>query len=238
MKQNIYDHPDFFEGYKDLRDNDKGLNELLEQPTIKRLIKPVQGKTVLDLGCGLGHQIESILSQRPEKIIGVDISKKMLAEAKKRISSPTVEWVCQAVEEYELGEEKFDLILSSMTLHYINNLTMVFQKIYYALKPGGQFLFSIEHPICTATLQTLNGMQNKPNYAIEDPRKQDWFVKDIIKYHRKVSTIVEGVLEAGFILKNLQEPTPDARLLRQRPDFEKHIQHPPILILDTLKPIN
>ncbi|BAP32366.1 putative methyltransferase [Chryseobacterium sp. StRB126] len=238
MKQNIYDHPDFFEGYKDLRDNDKGLNELLEQPAIKCLMKPVQGKIVVDLGCGLGHQVESILSQSPKKIIGVDISKKMLAEAKKRISSPSVQWVCQAVEEYEFGKEKLDLVLSSMTLHYIANLKMVFKKIYAGLKPGGQFLFSIEHPSCTAILESLNRMQTIPNYAIENQRKQDWFIKDVVKYHRKLSTIVQEVLEVGFILKNLKEPTPDTRLLRQRTDFEKHIQHPPILILDTLKPLS
>ena len=55
MKQNIYDNPEFFTGYKTLRDGDKVLNELLEQPVMKRLLLPVQNKTVLDMGCGLGH---------------------------------------------------------------------------------------------------------------------------------------------------------------------------------------
>ncbi|MCQ9639378.1 tRNA 5-methoxyuridine(34)/uridine 5-oxyacetic acid(34) synthase CmoB [Chryseobacterium sp. WG14] len=55
MKQNIYDNPEFFTGYKALRDGDKVLNELLEQPVMKRLLLPVQNKTILDMGCGLGH---------------------------------------------------------------------------------------------------------------------------------------------------------------------------------------
>ncbi|MND94490.1 ubiquinone/menaquinone biosynthesis methyltransferase [compost metagenome] len=58
-------------------------------------MKPIKSKTVVDLCCGLGHQIESILSQSPKKIIGVDISEKMLTEAKKRISSPAILWTCQ-----------------------------------------------------------------------------------------------------------------------------------------------
>ncbi len=83
MKQNIYDNPDFFAGYKALRDGDKGLNELLEQPAMRNLLIPVQDKTVLDMGCGLGHQILSLLQQKPMKITGLDISQKMLSEAQK-----------------------------------------------------------------------------------------------------------------------------------------------------------
>lgn len=237
MKQNIYDHPDFFKGYKDLRNNDKGMNELLEQPTMKRLMRSVKGKTVLDLGCGMGHQIESILPQEPEKVVGVDISQKMLAEARKKASSSIVQLVCQPVEEYEFGVEQFDLVLSSMTLHYVADLKTLFQKIYTSLKPQGQFLFSIEHPICTAALHSLSNILNRTDYATEGPRKQDWFIKDIIKYHRKASTIIEEALEAGFVLKNLQEPTPDTKLLERRPDFNKHIQYPPMLILDFCKPL-
>lgn len=235
MKQNIYDHPVFFESYKDLRNNDKGMNELLEQPTMNRLMRSIKGKTILDLGCGMGHQIKSLLNQEPEKIVGVDISEKMLAEAKKKVSSSIVRFVCQPVEEYDFTEVQFDLILSSMTLHYIADLKTLFQKIYASLKPQGQFLFSIEHPINTAMLQPLDNVLSRMNYAIEGSRKQDWFVKDVIKYHHKTSTIIEIALDAGFVLKNLQEPTPDKKLLERRPDFKKHIEYPPMLILDFLK---
>lgn len=58
MKQNIYDHPDFFSAYKDFRNQDQGMNGLLEQPVMKRMMQFVYGKNILDLGCGLGHQIE------------------------------------------------------------------------------------------------------------------------------------------------------------------------------------
>lgn len=235
MKQNIYDNPHFFEKYKDLRDQDKGINELLEQPVIKRLMTTVENKTILDLGCGLGQQIQSLLSQKPKQIIGVDISQKMIKEAQNRISSPKAQWICEAVEDYELGENRFDIILSSMTFHYVEDLKSLFRKIFNALHPGGQFLFSLEHPICTSILRSLNGEINEPGYAVEGSRKQDWFVSDVIKYHRKVSTIVENLLALGFVMKNLEEPVPDAKLLQRRPDFQKHIERPPVLILNVIK---
>lgn len=240
MKQNIYDNPDFFNGYKALRDGDKGLNELLEQPVMKRLLQPVLDKTVLDMGCGLGHQIRKLLEQHPKQITGLDISQKMLDEAQNRTTSSKVEWICSALEDFNFGTDKFDLIISSMTLHYIENLDLLFQKIYTGLKARGQFIFSMEHPICTAALKPwleLNGEKywliNR--YSEEGLRKQDWFVKEVEKYHHTLSSIVNGLLQAGFILRNLEEPNPDKKLLQHRPDFDQHTQRPPIVIINVEK---
>ncbi|SDI30714.1 class I SAM-dependent methyltransferase [Chryseobacterium jejuense] len=240
MKQNIYDNPEFFSGYKALRDGDKGLNDLLEQPVIKRLMQPIKDKTILDMGCGLGHQVRELLKQNPKQITGLDISQKMLNEAQSRTSSSIVEWVCSALEDFDFGINRFDLVISSMTLHYIENLDTLFQKIYDGLNAGGQFLFSMEHPICTAALkpwQELNGEKYWPinHYSEETLRKQDWFVKNVEKYHHQLSTIVNALLKAGFILKNLEEPSPAQELLQLRPDFEQHIHRPPIVIMNVEK---
>lgn len=240
MKQNIYDNTEFFTRYKAMRDGDQGLNELLEQPVMKRLRIPVKGKTVLDMGCGLGHQIQALLIQDPQKITGLDISQKMLSEAQNRISSAKVDWVCSALEDYHFGQNRFDLIISSMTLHYIEDLKILFQKIFNGLTSGGQFLFSMEHPVCTAALKSWQELDGEPywpvnRYSEEGFRKQDWFVKDVEKYHHQLSTIVNDLLEAGFVLKNLEEPCPDQELLRLRPDFQQHVHRPPVIIINVQK---
>ena len=235
MKQNIYDHPDFFSAYKDFRNQDQGMNGLLEQPVMKRMMQFVYGKNILDLGCGLGHQIEELLKSQPREVVGVDISQKMLAEASARIDSPVVTWSCAAIEDYFFKNEYFDIVISSMTLHYIADLKSLFQHISDTLKPGGQFLFSIEHPACTAGMELFGGEGDSGGYAIEGARQQDWFVKGVVKYHRKLSTIIKYLQEVGLTLRALEEPTPDDILLQQRPDFAKHIQCPPMLIIDSLK---
>ena len=113
MKQNIYDNSTFFESYKDLRNNDKGLNEIIEQPVMNRLLKNIQNATILDIGCGLGHQIERLLDQQPKKIIGIDISQKMLQAAKKRVNHNTVDFICSPIENYVIAQNYFDLVLST-----------------------------------------------------------------------------------------------------------------------------
>ena len=54
MSQNIYDNEIFFTEYMKLR-NEKSNNDLLEQPAINKLLPDVNGKTILDIGCGYGH---------------------------------------------------------------------------------------------------------------------------------------------------------------------------------------
>ncbi len=52
--QNIFNNENFFERYKALRERDDNLNDLLEQPVMKKLLPDLLGKSVLDLRCGYG----------------------------------------------------------------------------------------------------------------------------------------------------------------------------------------
>lgn len=240
MKQNIYDHPIFFEKYKDLRDNDRGLNELIKQPVIRKLIKNPAGANILGIGCGLGQQMAYILTKSPRSVTGVDISKKMLDELKKRLPADRVELVCSAIEDYHIIENHFDLILSSMTLHYIQDLPKLFDSIYKGLKKGGQFVFSIEHPVCTALMKEWIMTEERKvwpvaDYANEGLRYQNWFLEGVVKYHRKLSTIVTDLIAIGFQIDHIEEPVPTTAVLSERTDLEQHLDRPPILIISISK---
>ena len=54
MTQNIFDNDTFFKEYMDLRFHKKNLNDLIEQPQMKRLLPEIKNKTILDIGCGWG----------------------------------------------------------------------------------------------------------------------------------------------------------------------------------------
>ncbi|AQX05355.1 methyltransferase [Elizabethkingia meningoseptica] len=240
MKQNIYDNPRFFAAYKELRDSDKGLNELLEQPVMKGLLQEVSGKNILDIGCGLGHQISSLLTQNPHHITGIDISEKMIAEAGKRVNDPKVDFYCIAAEDYLPEHEQFDIVISSMSMHYVKEIQPLFTKIYQGLNQHGQFLFSIEHPVCTAAQKGWYETNNEKywllnKYGKEGKRHQNWFVDGVIKYHRKLSTLVNNLTTAGFVVRNIEEPTPDDELLMKRPDFIQHTERPPVVIFNCIK---
>ena len=80
-KQNIFDDQIFFEGYKALRDGDFNANDLIEQPAMRKRLPKLEGKSVLDLGCGYGHNCIDFVHRGAKRVVGVDISEKMLEVA-------------------------------------------------------------------------------------------------------------------------------------------------------------
>lgn len=71
MDQNIYDNPEFFDGYQRLRESPSAANSLVEKPALFSLCPDFTGKTVLDLGCGCdaGFLIEKVLEPMPDEMV-------------------------------------------------------------------------------------------------------------------------------------------------------------------------
>lgn len=80
-QQNIYDDQTFFDEYKKLRENSDSANNLIEKPALFNLCPDLNGKKVLDLGCGYGENCDKFKSMGALKVTGVDISEKMLEVA-------------------------------------------------------------------------------------------------------------------------------------------------------------
>ena len=74
----------------------------------------------------------------------------MLAVARQKTSAPNVEYRCCAIEDADFADGSFDIVLSSLALHYVEDYTGVVQNVHRMLRPGGVFLFSCEHPVFTA----------------------------------------------------------------------------------------
>ena len=83
-KQNIFDNEVYFEGYKKIRDNEVNANNLFEIPALRSLLPDLKGKRILDLGCGFGEHCVEFVAKGAEKVVGIDISEKMLALAREK----------------------------------------------------------------------------------------------------------------------------------------------------------
>lgn len=80
-QQNIYDNEIFFSGYKKIRDNKVNANNLFEIPALFSMMPKLEGKRVLDLGCGFGEHCKQCVDYGAEEVVGIDISEKMLEVA-------------------------------------------------------------------------------------------------------------------------------------------------------------
>ncbi|MEW9678473.1 class I SAM-dependent methyltransferase [Pseudomonas sp. TE50-2] len=243
MKQNIYDNETFFQGYKALRQNDTGLNGALEIPAMQAQLPQLSDLHVLDIGCGFGDFARLARSRGAATVTGVDVSARMIKEARALTDDPWISYHQAAIEDFVPVEDSFNLVVSSMALHYVADYVQVIDRIYRALKPGGRLVFSVEHPICTAapigwiTDESGNlGHWPIDRYGDESIRSTRWFVDGVFKYHRTVATYVNTLLQAGFQLLHLGEPAPEPELAASRPELQGHLRRPPILLLAADKP--
>jgi ubiquinone/menaquinone biosynthesis C-methylase UbiE len=247
MKQNIYDVPGFFKGYKRMRDNKAGLNEILEQITMYSLLPELKDAQVLDLGCGAGELCRRIKALGARSVIGVDISANMLELARKD-DSEGITFQNVPMEDVQFDIESFELIVSSLAFHYIPDLREMFGKIHRWLKPSGVFIFSTEHPIVTSSQGIHHGWVKDSSgeklfwpvdcYSQEGKRESHWFVEGVIKYHRTISTILNALTGTGFMIKTVLEPTASEEDERIWPTLKEARQRPPFLIVKAIKSQN
>lgn len=239
MSRNIYDDEHFYSKYSQMSRSVGGLPEAGEWPTFRDLLPAVNGMAVLDLGCGFGWHCRYARAQMARHVVGVDVSRKMLEHAMELTDDPQIEYRLSSIEELDLGSERYDLVMSSLAFHYLELLDPVFQLVYDCLRPGGYFVFSVEHPIFTSVASqdwchSDNGERKHwpvDNYQQEGARHTRWMKEDVLKYHRSLSTYVNAVLQTGFLLTGLREPAPSQELLARHPDWIDEARRPMFLII-------
>ena len=82
----------------------EGLKAAGEWHQLKPLFPSLEGESVLDLGCGYGWHCKFAEEQGATKILGIDLSKKMIEEAQKRNSGNQIEYRISGLEEYDYPE--------------------------------------------------------------------------------------------------------------------------------------
>ena len=120
MSQNIYDRPDFFEGYSRLGRSVSGLDGAAEWRALRALLPDMNGLRVLDLGCGFGWFCRWARERGAAQVVGLDLSDKMLAQARANTSDMSITYERADLEQLDLPEACFDLVCSSLAVHYIS----------------------------------------------------------------------------------------------------------------------
>jgi SAM-dependent methyltransferase len=238
MAQNIYDQPDFFEGYSRLDRSVAGLDGAPEWPALRAMLPDVGGLRIVDLGCGFGWFCRWARAHGARDVLGLDLSEKMLARARAESTDAAITYECADLDELSLPKARFDLAYSSLALHYVSDAARLFGTVHQALVPGGSFVFSTEHPIYMAPTRPgwsidAAGRKTWPvdRYLVEGPRSTDWFAKGVVKHHRTIGTTLNLLIEAGFLIGHVEEFCPTQAQIAARPELAEELERPMFLLV-------
>ena len=238
---NIYDDEKFFKSYNEMPRSKDGLQAAGEWHQLKHLLPELQGKTVLDLGCGLGWHCRYAKEQGAASIIGIDLSERMIEQAKKRDPSDGIIYRVCDLEDYEYPLETYDLVISNLVLHYIKDLKLVYNRVYQTLKSDGVFVFNIEHPTFTAGVNqqwiTDDGKNLHwpvDNYYYPGERKTDFLGHTVIKQHHTLTQILMGLIQCGFQIEAVEEAVPAEDML-EIPGMLDEMRRPMMLMVRARK---
>lgn len=261
MSQNIYDREDFFTAYDTYidRSNHTDLESDLAWKRLHPLLpKDITGFNILDVGCGSGWFARWAVDSGASRVLALDISNNMISKAR-RLNAGHAEY--ESKIDYRIadldaedlpaveGGAQYDLVFSSLTLHYLMRLKEVVTQIHSQLKPGASFVMNVEHPIYTAPrkprlIEDKEGAGvaadekywSFRSYHEEGERVIDWLAPGLRKQHRTVTGYMEIFLGLGLQLTGFKEwlPLPEeieAGLVREEDQIR-----PLFLMMSVRKP--
>lgn len=205
-----------------------------ERPATLSLLPEVKGKKALDAGCAAGWYTKWLVDNGAE-VTAIDFSPKMLEMAKKRVGNKAGFIRADLNEPLDFIEDKsIDIIVSSLTLHYLKSWDTVMGEFNRILKDGGQLVFSVHHPFMDFTVH------NKENYFLTELLEEQWSTFNgkvkVQFYRRPLCDIFSSVTNSGFVIEKLLEPMPTEQFRIKRPDiYEVMIKRPQFLFIRAKK---
>lgn len=204
-------------------------NAYYERPATLSLLPSVRGKRVLDAGCGPGAYVQ-ILVKRGAKVVGVDISPKMLRLARERVGSKVEFHQADLAKPMKfLKGGSFDIVISTLAIPYIRNLAPLFKEFYRVLKNPGVLVFSDGHPFGDYLL--FKKRRKAKSYFKTELVGLTWrgfgIPVYIPGYRRPLNALLNPLIEAGFILDHIVEPLPTEEFKKADPKRYRQLMRMP-----------
>ncbi len=235
----FFDEESVFTTYNSHRQNPHNPNDTLEAPIMTELVGSVEGLDVLDIGCGNASYGRELLEKGCKSYLGIEGSRKMIEAAKTTLAGTKGRAIYTRVEAWHYPLNSFDLIVSRLVLHYLEDIDTAFSQFFEALKPNGRLVFSVEHPVITSHNSLLSGERRTnwtvDNYFATGRRTVSWLDSEVFKYHRTVEDYFLGLQKAGFLVESLRESRPDKTNFSSQTEYERRIRIPLFLFLTARK---
>lgn len=201
-------------------------NAYYERPATLSLLPDLEGKRVLDAGCGPGVYAEWLVAHGAA-VVAFDANRKMVRLARQRLGNKAQ--VVRAALEDPLdfaADASFDIIVSALVMHYVKDWEPPLREFYRVIKTGGCLVFSIQHP--------FNDYEQFSRSRIYfEVELVDCMTKGFGKsvcvpfYRRPLGVVINSLIAADFCIDTILEPLPTEEFKRADPEDYAELIHKP-----------
>ncbi len=225
-------------------------HEYLEKPAMMAALPSLAGKKILCLGCGTGEECRRLKEQGATDITGVDKEEELIKIA--QATYPDIQFVAMPMEKLDFLEETFDIVYSSLVMHYSSDWAIPLTQVRNILKPEGIFLFSTHHPIwwsaeksrekdnfftrLGASKQGTDKFEIWGDYLNQREITDTWFNEFEVKFfHKPLSEIINEIAISGFQIREFIEPKPIEAAKQKKYNFWAIHQKIPLFMIFKLQ---
>ncbi|WP_408006263.1 class I SAM-dependent methyltransferase [Pseudalkalibacillus sp. A8] len=222
---------DYYDRYVDIKPS----NAYYERPGTLSLLPDIEGKRVLDAGCGAGWYTKWFIEHGAKRVTSIDFSPNMIKLTKKRSGDKARVFLADLNQPLDqIESQSKDLIVSPLTLHYLKNWETPMREFNRILKNRGRLVFSVHHPFMDYIVF------NRDNYFTTELLDDEWNTPDgkvkVQFYRRPLSEILKPLHLNGFVIEKLIEPMPTDEFRKAQPDtYEKWTKRPQFLFIRAQK---
>ncbi|MDR1301500.1 MAG: methyltransferase domain-containing protein [Treponema sp.] len=220
----------YYENYVDT----KPWNAYYERPAVLSLLPEIKNKKILDVGCAGGWYTKYLLDHGAD-VTAIDVNKNMVEITKKRVQDkcPVIQTDLNNKLDF-IKDDSLDIVLASLVLHYLKDVTNAFAEFNRILKPEGEIIFSIHHPL----MEILHF--KRENYMAIELLEDEWTMgeeKIKVQFYRKpINKILQPLIDNGFYIENVLEAEPTNEFKEKLPEaYERLLKRPNFLFIKAKK---
>lgn len=200
-----------------------------ERPAMRSLLGDVQGKRVLDAGCGHGSNTDWLIAHGAN-VIAIDSTPRLVQLARERFGA-SVEIRLADLNEplFFCAADSFDIVLCSLVLDYIEDWETLFKEFHRLLVELGRLVFSVHHPFF---LDLKVDAHIEDSYFLLERLEEDWlpFGLKIPAFRRPLGAMSSALWNAGFVIEQIIEPKPTEECKQAYPKYYERLSKHPVFI--------
>jgi ubiquinone/menaquinone biosynthesis C-methylase UbiE len=199
--------------------------------TLLELAGDVTGSRVVDVACGQGLATRALARAGAASVIGVDLTEALLdvARAEETADPLGVVYVHGDAQRLDgVPDASADVVSCQLALMDIPDLDATLRAIRRVLVPGGVFVTVVAHPCFLAPFASTTADDDGTPVRVVRRYVTEGFWRSPnpdgvrrVGQPRTLSTYVNALVDAGFIVEHLAEPRADGGLAQKQPVYRE-----------------